>query len=539
MSVSSTDNQIIYTGTGSTGPFDFDFRIYASSDLVVELFTIATEVSVELEETTDYTVTIDGDGTGHIDTVESVASTHKLIITRRLPLTQEINYVENDKFPAATHEEGLDRSRMIDQQLQEQIDRCVKVPAGSTLDVDSLVTSVTEAAGAAETAQVLAEAAQAAAEDAQAAAEAAQAAAESAEGTATTEAGLATTAKTAAETARDAAQNYAAALKGTSSSSVAIGTGAKTFTTQTGKQFAAGMFVLVVDQANSANWIFGQVTSYSSTTLVIDSQVIGGSGTIAAWNIYVAGIRGAQGSTGAAGADGKTWYSGSGAPSDASGVDGDFYLNTTTYDVFKKAAGTWGTAVMNIKGATGATGATGAAGDGKFNTATTTVKTDNYTVQASDFGNVLVMNNASAKAFTLPNINTASVIILKNIGAGLCTITPDASDTCDVASLAQNESVTLVADTTNNVWRNVAKVGASASATELSFTSASLSAGVLTVTHNKALAAGYTAIVAIIDNTGNIVIPDAVNTFATNSFKVDLTSYGTISGTWYCLYITK
>lgn len=78
-----------------------------------------------------------------------------------------------------------------------------------------------------------------------------------------------------------------------------------------------------------------------------------------------------------------------------------------------------------------------------------------------------------------------------------------------------------------------------AAATELSFVNADLSTGVLTVTHNAGLSAGYTAVVTVVNNSGAVIIPDAINTFAANSFKVDLTSYGVISGTWFCTYIVK
>ena len=58
---------------------------------------------------------------------------------------------------------------------------------------------------------------------------------------------------------------------------------------------------------------------------------------------------------------GATWLSGAVDPT-TEGIDGDFYLNTVSYDVFKKVSGSWGTALLNIKGTTGDTGATGAAG---------------------------------------------------------------------------------------------------------------------------------------------------------------------------------
>jgi hypothetical protein len=43
------------------------------------------------------------------------------------------------------------------------------------------------------------------------------------------------------------------------------------------------------------------------------------------------------------------------------GIDGDYYLNTTTYDLFQKIAGTW-TVVANLKGATGSQGPQGPQG---------------------------------------------------------------------------------------------------------------------------------------------------------------------------------
>lgn len=63
------------------------------------------------------------------------------------------------------------------------------------------------------------------------------------------------------------------------------------------------------------------------------------------------------------------------------------------------------------------------------------------------------------------------------------------------------------------------------------FTNANLTAGVLTITHSKSLSAPYTINVTIFDNSYKKIIPDEV-TGATNTVAVDLTSYGTITGTW-------
>ena len=66
-----------------------------------------------------------------------------------------------------------------------------------------------------------------------------------------------------------------------------------------------------------------------------------------------------------AGAAGNTVLSGSGAPSNGTGSNGDFYINAVNYDIYgPKTAGSWGSAtpLVGPAGATGATGAAGAAG---------------------------------------------------------------------------------------------------------------------------------------------------------------------------------
>jgi hypothetical protein len=77
------------------------------------------------------------------------------------------------------------------------------------------------------------------------------------------------------------------------------------------------------------------------------------------------GEPGPTGDTGPAGADGRTILSGTTAPDPGIGADGDFYLDTTTADLYgPKTAGAWGSATSLIgpEGPTGATGDTGATG---------------------------------------------------------------------------------------------------------------------------------------------------------------------------------
>jgi hypothetical protein len=82
----------------------------------------------------------------------------------------------------------------------------------------------------------------------------------------------------------------------------------------------------------------------------------------------VQGPVGPTGATGPAGTNGNTVLNGSGAPSNAIGVNGDFYIDTANDTIYgPKAAGAWpatGTSLVGPTGSQGATGLTGATGVG-------------------------------------------------------------------------------------------------------------------------------------------------------------------------------
>lgn len=82
-------------------------------------------------------------------------------------------------------------------------------------------------------------------------------------------------------------QNATARQIATSSSSVAIGTGAKSFTTQAGKDFEVPDYLLIYSAADPEDKMLGKVTSYSGTALDVTVVAIGGSGTNADWVIVL------------------------------------------------------------------------------------------------------------------------------------------------------------------------------------------------------------------------------------------------------------
>lgn len=93
-----------------------------------------------------------------------------------------------------------------------------------------------------------------------------------------------------------------------------------------------------------------------------------GPKTAGAWGAAtdIIGPAGPDGNDGADGADGKTVLNGAGAPAGGTGVDGDFYIDTTADAIYgPKTAGAWGagTSLIGPPGADGTDGIDGSGGD--------------------------------------------------------------------------------------------------------------------------------------------------------------------------------
>lgn len=85
-----------------------------------------------------------------------------------------------------------------------------------------------------------------------------------------------------------------------STTSLATGTGSKTFTTQAGLAYSVGARIRATSVGTS-EYMEGLVTSYSVTTLIATMDLNSGTGTHADWNINLAGNQGSQGPQGVAG----------------------------------------------------------------------------------------------------------------------------------------------------------------------------------------------------------------------------------------------
>ena len=160
MTVSSTTTKVSFSGDGTTSAFAYSFKIFNDSDLVVIVRTDSTGAEVTKTLNTDYLVSNAGESDGgtvtfkfdtgnsgdsNYDTTDRRPQSGETVLLKRvMTLTQNTDYTPNDSFPAAAHEEALDKLTFIQQQQQEEIDRSFKF-AQTDVDAQDLPASAERA----------------------------------------------------------------------------------------------------------------------------------------------------------------------------------------------------------------------------------------------------------------------------------------------------------------------------------------------------------------------------------------------------------
>lgn len=121
-----------YNCNNSVVDFVFDIVFFDKTDLVVEHLS-AAGVKTELIETTDYTVSgneVNGrypDG-GTVTTVATYPTGDTITITRKIPLTQLVDYSIYRSLPQEIQETVVDQLTCMIQQFQDYLDRSLYFP---------------------------------------------------------------------------------------------------------------------------------------------------------------------------------------------------------------------------------------------------------------------------------------------------------------------------------------------------------------------------------------------------------------------------
>lgn len=264
---------------------------------------------------------------------------------------------------------------------------------------------------------------------------------------------LVNNASAAASAAAAAASATAAALSasgttynGTSTTSVTIGTGSISFTTQTGLQFSAPQWVIIASTANNANYMTGNVTSYNSSTGVLIVNVVsnGGSGTYGSWQISLAGVPGAG------------WNQWKGTWSNATSyhLNDEVALNGSSYICISPNTNQVppNATYWNVVAQAGI-----AVGAGNF--AGQVTYTGSQTLSAAQTGYLITFTGTSPATFTLPLISTMTGgenMIIQNLTPYALTLQCAGSDTTVIGitslTLSRYDEIIITAQSTSSVW---------------------------------------------------------------------------------------
>lgn len=143
MTTTDQPNKYRYQGNGVTATFAFPGRVFAKTDLVVQIITRATNIVLEtLTINTDYSVTLATNGTASVTITNALKIPSNLqdaFLYRSLAQTQPLRLPTGTVFPAKDTETALDRSVALVQDTDEKISRAIKLPLQTTITDEVLV----------------------------------------------------------------------------------------------------------------------------------------------------------------------------------------------------------------------------------------------------------------------------------------------------------------------------------------------------------------------------------------------------------------
>ena len=153
MSISTTANRANYTGTSLVNVYAYTFKILDDDDLRVTVRDLAG-AETTLAKTTHYTVSgVNATGGGNVTLVAGfgwmtggfLTTGYKLTIRRVVSLVQETDIRNQGEYFPELHEDSFDRTVMIDQQQQDELNRSIKASETETVTLNPLPDAATRA----------------------------------------------------------------------------------------------------------------------------------------------------------------------------------------------------------------------------------------------------------------------------------------------------------------------------------------------------------------------------------------------------------
>jgi hypothetical protein len=128
--ISDVLRRVVYTGSAGVGPYSFSFEILANTDILVYKNTTL------LTLTTNYTVTINANGTGSVTLVVAATGADTITIAGDRAIQRATDFVTGGDLFANTLNDEFDSLVIFSQQIDEKADRALKAPVTDPTSID-------------------------------------------------------------------------------------------------------------------------------------------------------------------------------------------------------------------------------------------------------------------------------------------------------------------------------------------------------------------------------------------------------------------
>jgi hypothetical protein len=134
-SINAITRKVSYSGSAGVGPYAFTFEIIAQGDVAVYKNTTL------LTLTTDYTVTVNANGTGSVTLVVAATAADTIVILGARDIERTTDFVTAGDLRAESLNEQLDSLVIFDQQIDERVDRSIRAPAYDPTGINMILPS--------------------------------------------------------------------------------------------------------------------------------------------------------------------------------------------------------------------------------------------------------------------------------------------------------------------------------------------------------------------------------------------------------------
>ena len=139
--ISDVTRRIVYTGSAGVGPYSFSFEILANTDIAVY------KDSTLLTLTTNYTVTINANGTGSVTLVVAATEANNITLVGNRAIERATDFVTGGDLFANSLNDEFDSLVIFSQQTDEKAERGLKAPVTDPTDINMVLPSKTSRAG--------------------------------------------------------------------------------------------------------------------------------------------------------------------------------------------------------------------------------------------------------------------------------------------------------------------------------------------------------------------------------------------------------